>query len=315
MALPEDQHAVQEFTAQSTDEALADRVHPRSLDGAAQDPGAGSLEDGVERGSEIRSAITDQEPDVLDPLAEGESEVAGLLRGPVPGWVRGDAAQMHPAAAVLDEYQHVYALQQHGVHVQEIDRQDPGGLGCQELPPRRAGPARRRIDARSTQDLPHGGRRYGDAELRQFAMDPAMSPQRILLRQANHQAGDAPDRRRAAGLAPLARVVLAASQFAVPGQERRGRHGEDPGPAPARQEPCHRGEPHPVAQLVSYPAGMPAQHRVLVPEHEQFGIFRPVTAEHQDGQAEHPARQQVDDLEQHPASQPPLRPSRRQQCR
>jgi hypothetical protein len=60
---------------------------------------------------------------------------------------------------------------------------------------------------------------------------------------------------------------------------------------------------------------MPAQHRVLVPEHEQFGIFRPVTAEHQDGQAEHPARQQVDDLEQHPASQPPLRPSCRQQCR
>jgi hypothetical protein len=52
---------------------------------------------------------------------------------------------------------------------------------------------------------------------------------------------------------------------------------------------------------------MPAQHRVLVPEHEQLGTLRPVTAEHQDGQAEHPARQQVGDLDQHPASQPPLR--------
>jgi hypothetical protein len=31
MALPEDQHAVQELTAQRADEALADRVHPRSL--------------------------------------------------------------------------------------------------------------------------------------------------------------------------------------------------------------------------------------------------------------------------------------------
>ena len=48
----------------------------------------------------------------------------------------------------------------------------------------------------------------------------------------------------------------------------------------------------------------------LMPEHEQLGIFRPVTAEHQDDQAEHPARQQVDDLEQHPASQPPPCPSR-----
>jgi hypothetical protein len=91
---------------------------------------------------------------VLEPLAEGKSKVAGLLHCPVPGRVRGDAAQVHSTATVLDEYQHVDALQQHGVHVQEIDREDPGGLGCQELPPRRAGPARRRIDARSTQDLP-----------------------------------------------------------------------------------------------------------------------------------------------------------------
>ena len=96
---------------------------------------------------------------VLKPLAEGEGEVAGLLHCPVPGGVRGDAAEMHPAGTMLDEHQHVHALQQHGVHVQEIDREDPGGLGCQELPPRRAGPTRRPIDARSPQDLPHGGRR------------------------------------------------------------------------------------------------------------------------------------------------------------
>jgi hypothetical protein len=79
---------------------------------------------------------------------------------------------------------------------------------------------------------------------------PAVSPQRILLCQANHQAADARERRRAAGLAPPARVVLAASELAVPGQERRGRHGEDFGPALARNTPCQRGEPHPVARLV-----------------------------------------------------------------
>jgi hypothetical protein len=43
MAFPEDQHAVQELPAQGTDEALADRVHPGSLDGRAQDPGASPL--------------------------------------------------------------------------------------------------------------------------------------------------------------------------------------------------------------------------------------------------------------------------------
>ena len=111
VGLPEDQHAVQELTTQGADEALADRIHPRSLDSRAQDPACGTAwKTAFERGSEVRSAIVDEEPDVFEPLAEGKSEVAGLLHCPVPGRVRGDAAQMHPAVAVLDEHQHVHAL-------------------------------------------------------------------------------------------------------------------------------------------------------------------------------------------------------------
>ena len=48
-----------------------------------------------------------------------------------------DAAEVHPAGAVLDENQHVQPLQQHGVHMQEADREDPGRLSVQELPPGR----------------------------------------------------------------------------------------------------------------------------------------------------------------------------------
>jgi len=70
MALPEDQHAVQELPAQGADEALADRVHPRRLDGRAHDPGAGGLEDGVEGAGDVRSAVADEEFDFLEPLAE-----------------------------------------------------------------------------------------------------------------------------------------------------------------------------------------------------------------------------------------------------
>jgi hypothetical protein len=68
---------------------------------------------------------------------------------------------------------------------------------------------------RGTQDLSHGGRRHGDAEFRQFALDPAVSPQRILLRQPNDQVGDARDCWRTAGLAPPARVVPSPRQFAL----------------------------------------------------------------------------------------------------
>jgi hypothetical protein len=31
----------------------------------------------------------------------------------------------------------VQSLQQHGVHAEEVDGEDPGGLGVQELPPLR----------------------------------------------------------------------------------------------------------------------------------------------------------------------------------
>ena len=69
-----------------------------------------------------------------------------------------------------------------------------------------------RINAGGTQDLPDGGRRDRHAEFRHFAVDPAVSPQRILLRQPNDKAGDAPDRRRQAGLARLrVSYLLAAS--------------------------------------------------------------------------------------------------------
>jgi hypothetical protein len=47
------------------------------------------------------------------------ARVAGLLHGPLASGVRGDAAKVHPAAAVLDEHQHVQSLQQHGARVQE----------------------------------------------------------------------------------------------------------------------------------------------------------------------------------------------------
>jgi hypothetical protein len=98
---------------------------------------------------------------------------------------------MHPPGSMFDEYHHVEAFQQHGVHVEKVDSEDSGGLGAQELLPGRARSAGSRIDTRSAQDLPDGGWRDGHTKFRRFAMDPAVSPQRILLRRPNDKAGDA----------------------------------------------------------------------------------------------------------------------------
>jgi hypothetical protein len=163
--------------------------------------------DGIEGRSEIRSAVADQESEDLEPLVETDSQVAGLLHGPLAGRVGGDAAKVHPARVMLDEHQDVQPFQQHRVHVQEVHREYPGGLGVQELPPRRARSARRRIDPRGAENLIDGRRADGNSQLRQFTVDPAVSPQRVLFRQPDGQAGDTPGRRRPAGLAAFARVV------------------------------------------------------------------------------------------------------------
>jgi hypothetical protein len=56
---------------------------------------------------------------------------------------------------------------------------------------------------------------------------------------------------------------------------------------------------------------VPAQHRVLVPEHQQFSLLGQLLAEHQDGQGGYKANHQADDLDRHPASQPSPPPGRR----
>ena len=231
MPVAEDQHAVQYLSAQGADEALAGRVHARRLDGGAQDPGASGLEDGVEGCGEVRSAVADQELDVLEPLAEGEGEVVGLLGRPFAGGVGSDASQMHAAGAVLDEHQDVQSLQLHGVHLEEVDGENPGGLGTQELPPGRACAAGSRLDARVAQDLPDRGLRDRHAEFGYLAVDPAVSPQRILLRQPDDDAGDAGYRRRPPGLRQLLVSYLLAASLRcqlssvtgkMPGQQLRG---------------------------------------------------------------------------------------------
>ena len=78
---------------------------------------------------------------LLESLAEAEGEIPCLLHGPLAGRVGGDAAEVHPAGAVLDEDQHVEALAQHGVYVQEVDREDPAAWVCRNC--RQLGPERR----------------------------------------------------------------------------------------------------------------------------------------------------------------------------
>ena len=116
-------HACQDFPEQGTDQALADRVYPRGLHGGAQDRGAGGLEDGVEGRGEVRSAVTDQEPEAGEPVAEIQSEVAGLLYSPLAGRDLSDIDRAILAAALLlPAARHVYRLGKGVVTAQNLVR-------------------------------------------------------------------------------------------------------------------------------------------------------------------------------------------------
>ena len=82
-----------------------------------------------------RSAIA------LGAIAELHQQVAGLLRDPVPGRVGGDAAEVHPAVAVLDHDHDVEAAQEDGVDVGEPIARI--AWACAERNSRQVGPDRR----------------------------------------------------------------------------------------------------------------------------------------------------------------------------
>jgi hypothetical protein len=114
-----------------------------------------------------------------------------------------------PAGAVLDEHQDVQPGQRDSIHVKEVDGQDPGGLRVQELAPGRAVRARRGVDARGAQDLVDGRWRDGQSQLGQLAVNTPVTPERVLLRQAD---GEPAILRAVAGRPGLRRRVLCRSE-------------------------------------------------------------------------------------------------------
>src|SRR5207244_779574 len=114
---------------------------------------------------------------------------------------------------------------------------------------------------------------------------------------------------------PRAVVPLRGDEPAVPGQQRAGRDREYRPPAVTGYQTRQRSRPEPILRLVADRAGdLTAQHRILVPEHEQLGILRGVAAQKRPGDGQQPADHLVKQRDDHrdmvPAETgPPLPPA------
>lgn len=97
LARAKDQQPVQALRARGPHEAFGVRVGLRRAERRLDNVDAFRAEDLVKAGDELRVAVADQEPDVLERAAE--AEVAGLLGDPLAVRVGGRACEVDAAGS------------------------------------------------------------------------------------------------------------------------------------------------------------------------------------------------------------------------
>src|ERR1019366_624809 len=163
----------------------------------------------------------DHERDSLRLLAEVHEQVAGLLGGPFPGGVQGDAEDADAPGRVLEHGQDVSPGAAGQAGREEVAGQDRLGLGAQELHQAGTGPPRRGAGAVGLEDLPDGRRRDVDSQAGQFPVDPAVAPVGVVAGQPEDQGPDGLAGGRPAGPAAHGpRRPAAPDDVAVPAQDR-----------------------------------------------------------------------------------------------
>jgi hypothetical protein len=153
MTLADDEQRVGALPADGAHPTLRERVRPGRLRRSLDHVDAFGGEHRVERGSELRVAVAQQEPQRSSALVEVHQQVPGLLGHPGAGRMRGHPDQVDPAGGDLHEEQHVDPPEEHGIDGEEIAGQHRVRLGGQKLRPGRPAAPRRRVDAGLVEDF------------------------------------------------------------------------------------------------------------------------------------------------------------------
>ena len=122
-------------------------------------------------------------------VGEVHREVAGLLGHPVGDRLGGHAGDPDKARVVVDEHEDVEPAEEHRVDMEEVARHQSLRLCGKELRPGRSRSPRRRLDTVALQDRPDARGGDGDAHGGELAVDPAVAPSRVLLRQPEDERG------------------------------------------------------------------------------------------------------------------------------
>src|SRR5665213_3633258 len=260
MSTTEDEHPVQTFTPDSTDEALGEGVCSGRSDRSSNGPDALGAEHLVEAGRELGVAIADQELDRLCTLGELIGQIPGLLGHPGTRRMRRHSRHIRPAGIELDEEKDVEPPQEHS---EEIAGQHRRSLSSQELGPCRSGSLWGGVDAMTLENVPNACWCQVDAQDSQLPLDPAIAPHRILHGQTNDELHSACGDPRTTGGLRLG--PLATDQITMPPEQRLRLHEERP-PTSSIKQPTQPGEQRTVSGSQSRPDDLTTEDGHLVAE-------------------------------------------------
>lgn len=186
MSFPGNEHPVGAFGPRGEDPALREGIRSWALGRDLERFDAFAGEYRVEGVGELAVAVADQEAQLVGPLPEISDEIAGQLRRPGRGWMRGNAQDVDVAVAGIQDEEYVDTLEGHAIDVEEIARQKRVCVGAKEAAPGLvAASSRRGRQAVSAQDA--ADRPGGDPvpQAAQLALDPLISPRRVLGGQSH----------------------------------------------------------------------------------------------------------------------------------
>ena len=133
--LAHNQHPVQTFRAGCAHKTLGHAVGLRDAKRCADDLDPVASKHLVKSVGEFLVPIANQETDVFGAIPQGPRHLPGVLRHPRRARIRRASGQMHPAAAQLDEEQHLEPLQPDRLHRKEIDGQHGAPVCPDKLAP------------------------------------------------------------------------------------------------------------------------------------------------------------------------------------
>ena len=268
----EDQEMIEALRSDRSYEPLGKCVGIGSPVGGLEDLGALSLEDCIEARDILGVAIADQESGRYLRSGESTGDVPCLLGNPRCAPMSGYSGDPDPSAAKVDEEQHVEALEEHGVDMEEVRGHDSGRLGAEELAPGRTTSTRSRAQAVVLHDARDGAGGQAHAELAQLPLDAPLAPSRILFRQAHNEGDRLLVDGRTTGRAVRVCPALG-HESSMPAEQGLGRDvGESP--LRPRQKTTQRGQERTIGGLEGGATHLAPEYRHFVSKSEDLDLFR-----------------------------------------